>query len=257
MYSTRPAPAARTGRPLGRGPGLHSYDSVSRLDRLHRHVLHRPEQQLFQLRPHVVHGAELSMPAPSGRSIFGRCHPPSNDAQPSLCVRDHKKWTRAETHSQSHGVYCGVVVSLMVSSQVTSGRCALAPASASSTVDGSGSVHARDARTVRRHGRDPLGPGAAISPTRQEAAAFTACSPRTASSIETRLRGNQSLISDGALVAPITEYSTSARPDRVGHCLHAAPICRSSHCSSAPCWVRTCCSRQPWLRARSMPRARG
>ena len=95
------APAARTGRPPGRGPGLNSYDSVSHVDRLHRHVLHRPEQQLFQLRPHVVHGAELSMPSPSGRSSFGRCHPPSNDDQPSRCVHDHKKWTSARSRVQS------------------------------------------------------------------------------------------------------------------------------------------------------------
>lgn len=58
------------------------------------HGVNRGAIRTFQPRPHVVHGVELSTPSPSGRPISRRRQPPSNDDQPSHCVRDHKKWTR-------------------------------------------------------------------------------------------------------------------------------------------------------------------
>lgn len=72
VYSPRPAPAPRTGRPPCGRTGLDPDDRVDHLDRFHQNALDRGKQQLVQLRQHFVHGEGLSTTPPSSQAIFGR-----------------------------------------------------------------------------------------------------------------------------------------------------------------------------------------
>lgn len=72
VYSPRPAPAPRTGRPPCGRTGLDPDDRVDHLDRFHQHTLDRGELQLVQLRQRFVHGEGLSTTPPSSQAIFGR-----------------------------------------------------------------------------------------------------------------------------------------------------------------------------------------
>lgn len=72
VYSPRPAPAPRTGRPPCGRTGLDPDGRVDHLDRCHQYALGRGEQQLVQLRQHFVHGEGLSTTPPSSQAIFGR-----------------------------------------------------------------------------------------------------------------------------------------------------------------------------------------
>jgi hypothetical protein len=93
MYSPRPKAAARTGRSLGRRPGLHSHESVSHVDRLNRHVLDGPEEQLSQLRTtinsHAAYTTTGSGPEPSlvNRNPPVRRRTPQGDAETSHMAR--------------------------------------------------------------------------------------------------------------------------------------------------------------------------
>lgn len=87
----RPAPAPNALGPGHRAPGLYQYRLIVHIDRHHRDIRDRREQQLLRPEHHLFHGPELSANPRSPRMILRQPHDGQWGLQPSLTVHASRK----------------------------------------------------------------------------------------------------------------------------------------------------------------------